>query len=125
MTLTATPTAHNGSTMISRAPWGRRRSSVVPVDGFADDYLPTIDDEYDAPIPVAAHELTHGDLVDVSVDGVAHWTYVHAEPYHTEDADGLDSARDPYRGIDDGQDIGDIDVRSLRGDCRLGNCYMH
>ena len=81
-----------------------------PVDGFADDYLPTIDDEYDAPIPVAAHELTHGDLVDVSVDGVAHWTYVHAEPYHTEDADGLDRLVIPYRGIDDGQDIGDIEV---------------
>ena len=81
-----------------------------PVDGFDDEYLPGIDDEYDAPIPVAANELTHGDLVDVSIDGVADWKYVHAEPYHTEDADGLDRLVIPYRDLDDGQDISEIEV---------------
>ncbi|HUO39806.1 MAG TPA: FtsK/SpoIIIE domain-containing protein, partial [Mycobacterium sp.] len=35
----------------------------APVDGYNDDYLPTIDDEYGPPIPVTANELRHGDLV--------------------------------------------------------------
>jgi DNA segregation ATPase FtsK/SpoIIIE, S-DNA-T family len=82
----------------------------APVDGFDDDYLPTIDDEYGAPIAVAANELQLGDLVDVSVDGVSDWKYVHAEPYTTDDVDGCDRLVIPYRDIDDGQEMGDIDV---------------
>jgi DNA segregation ATPase FtsK/SpoIIIE, S-DNA-T family len=81
-----------------------------PVDGFDDDYLPTIDDEYGAPMPLAANELQHGDLVDVSVDGVLDWKYVHAEPYLTDDVDGIDRLVIPYRDIDDGQNTGDIEV---------------
>ncbi|MBS4730593.1 cell division protein FtsK [Mycobacterium sp. SM1] len=82
----------------------------APVDGFDDDYLPTIDDEYSAPMLVAANELTHGDLVDVSVDGVGDWKYVHAEPYLSEDGDGVDCLVIPYRDIDDGKNTGDIEV---------------
>jgi len=81
-----------------------------PVDGFDDNYLPTVDDEYAAPMPVAANELQHGDLVDISVDGVSDWKYVHAEPYLTDDVEGLDRLVIPYRDIDDGQNTGDIDV---------------
>ena len=81
------------------------------VDGFDDDYLPTVDDEYGPPIPVAANELQHGDLVDVSdVDGVSEWKYVHAEPYLTDDVEGGDRLVIPYRDLDDGRNAGDIDV---------------
>ena len=80
------------------------------VDGYDDDYLPTIDDEYGRPIPVAANELRHGDLVDVSVDDVPDWKYVHAEPYLTDDVEGDDRLVIPYRDIEDGQNAGDIDV---------------
>ena len=81
------------------------------VDGFDDDYLPTVDDEYGPPIPVAANELQHGDLVDVSgVDGVLEWKYVHAEPYLTDDVEGGDRLVVPYRDLDDGRSAGDIDV---------------
>jgi DNA segregation ATPase FtsK/SpoIIIE, S-DNA-T family len=82
----------------------------APVDGFDDDYLPTVDDEYGAPMPVTANELQLGDLVDVSVDGVAQWKYVHAEPYLTDDVEGLDRLVIPYRDSEDGQNPGDIDV---------------
>ena len=82
-----------------------------PVDGFDDDYLPTVDDEYGPPIPVAANELQHGDLVDISgVDGVSEWKYVHAEPYLTDDVEGGDRLVVPYRDLDDGRNAGDIDV---------------
>lgn len=80
-------------------------------DGFDDDYLPTVDDEYGPPVPVAANELEHGDLIDVSdVDGVSEWKYVHAEPYLTEDAEGGDRLVVPYRDLDDGRNAGDIEV---------------
>ncbi|ORX14137.1 FtsK/SpoIIIE domain-containing protein [Mycobacterium xenopi] len=82
----------------------------APVDGFDDDYLPTIDDEYSTPIAVAANEVAHGDLVDVSVDGVSDWKYVFAEPYLTEDADGVERLVIPYRDIDDGHNAADIEV---------------
>ncbi|OOK65184.1 ftsK/SpoIIIE family protein [Mycobacterium kansasii] len=85
-------------------------SFAAPVDGFDDDYLPTIEDEYGAAIPLAASELVHGDLVDVSFDGVADWKYVHAEPYFTEDADGLDRLVIPYRDLDDSHNTADIEV---------------
>jgi hypothetical protein len=81
-----------------------------PVDGFADDYLPSVDDEYGPAFPVAANELAHGDLVDVSVDGVCQWKYVHAEPYLTDDVEGVDRLVIPYRDLDDSRDAGDIDV---------------
>ena len=81
------------------------------MDGFDDDYLPTVDDEYGPPIPVAANELQHGDLVDVSgVDGVSEWKYVHAEPYLTDDVEGGDRLVVPYRDLDDSRNAGDIDV---------------
>jgi len=81
------------------------------VDGFDDDYLPTVDDEYGPAIPVAANELQHGDLVDVSdVDGVSEWKYVHAEPYLTDDVEGGDRLVIPYRDLDDGRNAGDVDV---------------
>ena len=82
----------------------------APVDGFEDEYLPTIDDEYGPPIPTPANELQQGDLVDVSVDGVSDWKYVHAEPYLTDDVDGDDRLVIAYRDIEDGQIVGDIDV---------------
>lgn len=82
----------------------------APVDGFDDDYLPTIDDEYSAPMPVSANELQHGDLVDIAVDGVPAWKYVHAEPYLTEDEQGHDRLVIPYRDTEDGQHVGDIDA---------------
>ncbi|KEF94850.1 hypothetical protein K883_05274 [Mycobacterium sp. TKK-01-0059] len=93
-----------GATAAAAASFG------APVDGFDDDYLPTIEDEYDAAIPVAANEVAHGDLVDVSVDGVADWKYVHAEPYLTEDADGLDRLVIPFRDLEDGHNAADIEV---------------
>ena len=80
------------------------------VDGFDDDYLPTVEDEYGPPIPVSANELEHGDLLDVSVDGVSDWKYVHAEPYLTDDDDGVERLVIPYRDIEDGHHAGDIDV---------------
>jgi hypothetical protein len=81
------------------------------VDGFDDDYLPSVDDEYGPAFAVAANELAHGDLVDVcDVDGVCRWKYVHAEPYLTEDVEGGDRLVIPYRDLDDGRDAGDIDV---------------
>ena len=83
---------------------------AAPVDGFDDDYLPDIDDEYGAPLPVAANEVHLGDLVDVSVDGVGDWKYVHAEPYLTDDVEGVDRLVIPYRDLDDGRDAADIDV---------------
>ncbi|MCK5755887.1 MAG: hypothetical protein KAH46_24585, partial [Mycobacterium sp.] len=75
-----------------------------------DDYLPTVEDEYGPPIPVSANELEHGDLLDVSVDGVSDWKYVHAEPYLTDDDDGVERLVIPYRDIEDGHHAGDIDV---------------
>lgn len=81
-----------------------------PVDGFDDDYLPGVEDEYGPPISVAANEITQGDLVDVSIDGVCDWKYVHAEPYPTDDVDGHDRLVIPYRDLDDGQNAADIDV---------------
>ena len=81
-----------------------------PVDGFDDGYLPDIDDEYGPPISLAAHEITHGDLVDVSIDGVHDWKYVHAQPYPTDDVDGHDRLVIPYRDLDDGHTSADIDI---------------
>lgn len=78
------------------------------VDGFDDDYLPDIDDEYDPPVAVPANELTHGDLV--CVDGVSDWKYVHAEPYLSDDAAGDERLVIPYRDLTDGQHAGDVDV---------------
>lgn len=82
----------------------------APVDGFDDEYLPTVDDEYGPPAQVAANELTLGDLVDVSVDGVGDWKYVHAEPYLTDDGAGGDRLVIPYRDVEDGQNTADIDL---------------
>jgi hypothetical protein len=82
----------------------------APVDGYDDDYLPTIDDEYGPPIPVTANELRHGDLVDVSGVGVPDWRYVSSEPYPSDDVDGGDRLVIPYRDLEDGQNAGDIDV---------------
>lgn len=104
--LAGIPHGHDGQGATAPA----AASFGAPVDGFDDDYLPTIEDEYAAAIPVAANEITHGDLVDLSVDGVADWKYVHAEPYLTEDADGLDRLVIPYRDLDDGHDAADIEV---------------
>ena len=81
-----------------------------PVDGFDDDYEPTADEEYGPVVPVAANELRRGDLVDVSVDGVQDWRYVHAEPYLSDDADGSDRLVIPYRDLEDGGNVADIDV---------------
>ena len=47
-----------------------------PVDGFDDNYLPDVEDEYGPPMSLAANEITQGDLVDVSIDGVSDWKYV-------------------------------------------------
>lgn len=81
-----------------------------PVDGYDDAYMPTVDDEYGPPVPVAANELQHGDLVDVSVDGVSDWKYVHAEPYQIDDDEGVGRLVIPYRDLDDGHNAGDIEV---------------
>lgn len=81
-----------------------------PVDGFDDEYLPTVEDEYGSAEALSANEVGHGDLVDVSVDGVSDWKYVHAEPYLTEDVDGTERLVIPYRDLDNGQNAGDIDV---------------
>ncbi|MFL0176418.1 FtsK/SpoIIIE domain-containing protein [Mycobacterium sp. SMC-13] len=81
-----------------------------PVDGFDDDYEPTTDEEYGPVIPVTANELRRGDLVDVSVDGVQDWRYVHAEPYLSDDADGSDRLVIPFRDLEDGGNVADIDV---------------
>jgi DNA segregation ATPase FtsK/SpoIIIE, S-DNA-T family len=82
----------------------------APVDGYEDDYLPGVDDEYGPTISVSANELTHGDLVEVSIDGVSDWKYVHAEPYLTDDVGGHDRLVICYRDLDDGSHIADIDV---------------
>lgn len=93
---------------------GRGAAATVqfggPVDGFDDDYLPDVEDEYGPPMPVPANEITQGDLVDVSIDGVIDWKYVHAEPYPTDDVDGHDRLVIPYRDLDDGRNSADIDV---------------
>ncbi len=81
-----------------------------PVDGFDDEYMPDTDEEYGPPIPVTANELRQGDLVDVSVDGVQDWKYVHAEPYLSDDAEGSDRLVVPYRDLEDGGNVADIDV---------------
>lgn len=81
-----------------------------PVDGFDDEYLPTVEDEYGPAAAVSANEVDHGDLVDVCVDGVPDWKYVHAEPYLTDDVDGIERLVIPYRDLDDGHEAGDIDV---------------
>jgi DNA segregation ATPase FtsK/SpoIIIE, S-DNA-T family len=82
----------------------------APVDGFDDDYLPGVDDEYGPTISVSANELTHGDLVEVSIDGVSDWKYVHAEPYLTDDVGGHDRLVICYRDLDDSRNTADIDV---------------
>lgn len=81
-----------------------------PIDGYADDYLPTIDDEYGPSMLVTADDLELGDLVDVAVDGVSDWKYVHADPYPCGDGDGDDRIVIPYRDLGDGQVMGDVDV---------------
>lgn len=81
-----------------------------PVDGFDDDYLPDVEDEYGPPMSVPANEITQGDLVDVSIDGVTDWKYVHAEPYPTDDVEGQDRLVIPYRELDDGRNSADIEV---------------
>ena len=55
-------------------------------------------------------KLRRGDLVDVSVDGVQDWRYVHAEPYLSDDAEGSDRLVIPYRDLEDGGNVADIDV---------------
>lgn len=81
-----------------------------PVDGFDDEYMPELDEEYGPAIPVTANELRQGDLVDVSVDGVGDWKYVHAEPYISDDAEGSDRLVVPYRDLEDGGNVADMDV---------------
>lgn len=81
-----------------------------PVDGFDDEYMPEAEEEYGPVMAVAANELHQGDLVDVSVDGVQDWRYVHAEPYLSDDADGSDRLVIPYRDLEDGGNVADIDV---------------
>lgn len=81
-----------------------------PVDGFDDEYLPDTEEEYGPPIDVAANELRRGDLVDLSVDGVQDWRYVHAEPYLSDDAEGSDRLVIPYRDLEDGGNVADLDV---------------
>lgn len=80
-----------------------------PVDGFDDDYLPTIDDEYGPEVTVTAEEIGQGDLVELSVDGGTSWKYVHAEPYVTDDAGGNSRIVLFYRDIENSQDMGDTD----------------
>lgn len=83
------------------------------VDGYDDDYLPGTDDEYGPAMTMAATEVAHGDLVDVSVASgstVPEWTYVHAEPYRIEDDEGTERLVISFRDLDDGQSTGDIDV---------------
>ena len=46
-------------TVRSPAGVGKRRPLGDTVDGFDDDYLPTVDDEYGPPIPVAAKRAAH------------------------------------------------------------------
>lgn len=81
-----------------------------PVDGFDDEYLPTTEDEYGESMPATANEIGQGDLIEVSVDGVDVWRYVHAEPYLSESEEGQDLLVIPYRNLEDGQDMGDIEV---------------
>ncbi|SKT85370.1 FtsK/SpoIIIE domain-containing protein [Mycobacteroides abscessus] len=80
------------------------------VDGYADEYLPNIDEEYGPMYPMAANELTVGDLVDISVDGSGDWRYIHAEPYWCDYDNGEERVIIPYREIGDSQETGDIDV---------------
>lgn len=81
-----------------------------PVDGFDDEYMPTAEDEYGEAIPATANEVCQGDLIEVSVDGVEVWRYVHAEPYLSETEDGQDLLVIPYRDLEDSQDMGDVEV---------------
>lgn len=81
-----------------------------PVDGFDDDYMPDPEEEYGPAVPVAAHDVEFGDLVDVSVDGAGEWRYVHAEPYRSDDEDGEDRLIIPYRDLEDTQAASDIEV---------------
>ncbi|MCH9731975.1 MAG: cell division protein FtsK [Actinomycetia bacterium] len=89
---------------------GSQVSFGGPVDGFDDEYLPTTDDEYGPQVALTANEVGLGDLIDVSVDGVGDWKYVHGEPYRTEDGQGGDRLLIPYRDLEDGQNMADIDL---------------
>lgn len=93
-----------------RRPAASSTSFGGPVDGYDDDYLPTVDDEYGPPVTVTAEEIGHGDLVELSIDGGTHWSYVHAEPYVTDDAEGNSRIVIFYRGVEDNQDMGDTDL---------------
>lgn len=81
-----------------------------PVDGFDDEYLPTLEDEYSAAVPATADDVEYGDLVDVSIDGVTSWKYVHADPYPCGDEEDDERMVIPYRDVDDSQDFGDLEV---------------
>lgn len=80
------------------------------VDGYDDEYMPEVEDEYGPVLPTPSEEIQLGDLVDISVDGTGEWRYVHAEPYRSEDSDGEGRLVIPYRDLDSGQNTGDIDV---------------
>lgn len=82
---------------------------AAPVDGYADDYMPGIDDEYQPAVALMANELCHGDLVDVSFGGVRSWRYIHADPYPSDDEHGNPRWVIPYRDIDGGN-AGDVEV---------------
>lgn len=82
---------------------------AADVDGYADDYMPTIEDEYGHPIPTLAADIEFGDLVDVSVDASGQWKYVYADPW-IEDDEGVERVIIPFRNYDDGQDLNDVDV---------------
>lgn len=77
---------------------------------YDDDYLPGVEDEYGPALTVTADEVRHGDLLDICVDGVSDWRYVHADPYPSEGDDGTDRLIIPYRNVDDGLNSGDLDV---------------
>jgi hypothetical protein len=69
-----------------------------------------VEDEYGPALTVTADEVRHGDLLDICVDGVSDWRYVHADPYPSEGDDGTDRLIIPYRNVDDGLNSGDLDV---------------
>lgn len=79
------------------------------VDGYADDYMPTIEDEYGPPMPTLAADIELGDLVDVSVDAPGQWKYVYADPWIEDDED-VERVIIPFRNYDDGEDLNDFDV---------------
>lgn len=79
------------------------------VDGYADDYMPTVDDEYGPPTPTQAADIEYGDLVDVSVDASGQWKYVFSDPW-SDDEEGVDRVIIPIRNHDDGQDLNDFDA---------------